>query len=125
MPTLILLSVLAVLFAVAGTILTFVPDGVAAYLGAADVGTATVVYQLLGATYLGFAVLNWLSRRSKVGGIFGRPLVFANFMHLFVGFFAVARLALQAAGIFLWAVTVLYAIFSACFGYLLVRKVPG
>ena len=34
--------------------------------------------QLLGAAWLGVAVLNWLQRGSVLGGIYGRAVVFAN-----------------------------------------------
>lgn len=40
--------------------------------------------QLLGAAWIGFAALTWQSRGQLLGGIYGRPIVFASFVHWFV-----------------------------------------
>jgi serine/threonine protein kinase len=37
--------------------------------------------QVLGSALFGFAMLNWLNRHSRIGGIFGRPVVAANLAH--------------------------------------------
>ena len=124
MNTKLLLTVTAILHALTGLLLTFLPAEVARQFGAVDATSSVLPYQLAGAAYLGFAVLNWLSRRSAVGGIFGRPLVFANFMQLFVGGFAVVQFAGgPARGTVLpWIAAAAYFFLAACFAYLLFRK---
>jgi hypothetical protein len=37
--------------------------------------------QVLGAVYLGFAVLNWMARDVLIGGIYARPVALGNFLH--------------------------------------------
>ncbi len=122
MATRILLTVSALAYAGLGILLTFLPDEIASQLGDPPDPIASTGYQLLGAVYLGFAALNWLSRRSKIGGIFGRPLVFANFIHVFVGLFAAGRVAIHTGMISLWIATVFYSLLAAAFGYLLLRQ---
>ena len=53
-----------------------------------------VFVQTVGAAYLAFAMLNWMSRGSTIGGIYGRPLVVANVVH----FTMVAILLIKWAG---------------------------
>ncbi|MBT8101286.1 MAG: hypothetical protein KJO82_16135, partial [Gammaproteobacteria bacterium] len=43
---------------------------------------ATVLLiQMMGALYLGFAILNWAARGVIIGGIYARPLALGNFLH--------------------------------------------
>ncbi len=127
MNTRILLTVTAILHALAGLVLTLLPGEVARQFGAVDATSSVLPYQLVGAAYLGFAVLNWLNQRSAIGGIFGRPLVFANFLQLFVGGFAVVQFATgPARGTVLpWVAAAVYFLLAACYGYLLFRKPEG
>ncbi|WP_104418661.1 hypothetical protein [Neolewinella xylanilytica] len=106
----------------AGVLFTFLPEEVAGRLHANPDGAAVPIYQLLGAVYLGFAGLNWLSRRSKIGGMYGRPVVVANFAHAFVAVFAVGRLARLSGMTIPWMATVVYGIFAATFAFRLFRK---
>lgn len=59
-----------------GVIWRFFPD---ALVGGASSSAASVPVQLFGGTLMAFAVLNWIGRRAILGGIYGRPIVVANF----------------------------------------------
>jgi hypothetical protein len=37
--------------------------------------------QVVGSAVFGFSMLNWMSRYTRIGGIYGRPLVIANLAH--------------------------------------------
>ena len=82
--------------------------------------------QIVGALYFGFAMLNWMNRKSVIGGIYSKPVVVANLAH-----FAVAGLALIQA-LFsdshwpsaVWMMGALYSVFAVCFGILFFRH-PG
>ena len=50
-----------------------------------------LLVQITGALYLGFAMLNWMARGSLIGGIYGRPVAFGNFLHLMVVAFAMLK----------------------------------
>ena len=85
-----------------------------------------MLLQVLGALYLGFAMLNWMARGSLMGGIYGRPLAMGNFLH----FFMVALLLLKAlaagpatSGIVIGALA--YTVFGLWFGLVLFRNPTG
>jgi hypothetical protein len=92
MSTRFLLVASALVLATLGLAASFVPREILVFLGARPDPLMIVFVQLTGALYLGFAMLNWMGRGSLIGGIYGRPLVFGNFMH-----FMVAALALLKA----------------------------
>ena len=111
MHTRFLMSFSALVLAALGVGMTFLPQELLLHVGARSAGMPVLLIQLLGALYLGFAMLNWMSRGSHMGGIYGRPISMANFLH-----FAVAALALVRGAIdqpFAPEVTALAAVYSA------------
>lgn len=82
--------------------------------------TAAWLGQLLGAAWLGVAALNWLQRGAVLGGIYGRPVVFANLVLYSVTALSAAR-ALPAGGPGLWLVVAPAAAGAAVYGALLFR----
>ncbi len=44
-----------------------------------------VLPSLLGAAFLGVAIMNWLIRNAPLGGIYGRAIVSGNQVHFFAG----------------------------------------
>lgn len=87
-----LMSVSAVVMFVLGTGASFLPHETIAYAGARPTPMLVLVVQALGALYLGFAVLDWMARSNRIGGIYSRPIALGNFLH-----FAVLALALVRA----------------------------
>jgi hypothetical protein len=78
--------------------------------------------QLLGAAWLGVAALNWLQRAAVLGGIYGRPVVFANLAVYVVSALSLLRaLAGGAAPPVLWVALVPAAALAAAYGALLLR----
>lgn len=72
-----LLSGTALGLALLGFPALFVPEVVATWL---ELGVgATLPIQLFGGGLLGFAALDWVGRGAIYGGIYGRPIVVANF----------------------------------------------
>ena len=123
MSTRLLMIVSAALLVVAGLVASFVPREILIFLGARPDPLMVVFVQLTGALYLGFAMLNWMAREGLMGGIYGRPVVFANFTH-----FMIAALALVKALIAgprpmaLVVATFLYAVL--CLAFLWVSFTP-
>jgi hypothetical protein len=80
--------------------------------------------QLLSAPLLGLSALNWLSRGSTVGGIYGRPLLIANLIHFIVGSLVLLRpmVFLRLAAFAPWVLFGLYVVFAVLFALLLLRK---
>ncbi len=123
MNTKLLLGATAGLMAAAGLVLQFAPHEVLAAAGYPASGPAPLVLQLLGALYLGFAALNWLSKGVRMGGIYARPLAVGNLLHAFAGAGALLRYAAQAptgARVGAWAVAAAYTLGAALFGAALV-----
>lgn len=92
----LLLAASAVVYLAAALPLLFAPAEAGAWLGAAPDAGRDLLLQVVGNALLGFAMLNWASRHSRLGGIFGRPLVLANLSHTATAFLLLARPAARA-----------------------------
>jgi len=76
--------------------------------------------QLLSAFYLAFGTLNWMSKRSAIGGIYAKPLATANLMHYAIGALAFMKVMSQIElyrGVF-FALTFTYIGFALLFFYI-------
>jgi len=120
MTTRILMTASAAFLAALGVAVTFLPQELSAHVGAPKEGAAVLLMQLLGALYLGIAMLNWMNRGNRIGGIYGRPVSMANFFHFAVGAMALLKgtvghpIALEVA-----AMAAAYSVFAAWFGWVL------
>jgi hypothetical protein len=97
-----------------GMAMLFAPDVVLPRLVAGFPPAGLWLGQLLGAAWLGFAALSWLSQGAVLGGIYGRPVVMANAVMHFIG-----AMALLRTGLFLYAAPV--AILAVVYCVLLLR----
>ena len=82
----------ALVLAAGGVALLFAPRSIIAAVGAPPSTATDLLVQLLGGAWLALAGLNWLQRGAIIGGVFMRPLVFANTIH-----FVIAALVLWKA----------------------------
>jgi hypothetical protein len=109
-----LLTVSSLVYFAMGLPLLFAPDNLLTMLGRPVDSFEVATLELLGCATFGFGMLNWMSRFSTIGGIFGRPLVVANFAYagsaamLLVRFDLISRLG--------WS----FAIVAALFGVIAV-----
>ena len=120
MNTRILMTLSASFLAILGVGITFLPQELLAHAGAPPQGTPVLMVQMLGALYLGFAILNWMARGSLIGGIYGRPVSMANFFNFAIG--AVALMKGLVAGSFapeVAAMAAAYSVFGIWFGWVL------
>ena len=110
----------SVYLGIAGLGLTFLPKEIAEYLNGGINQTSILFLQILGALYLGFSMLNWMTKNNLIGGIYSKPLVVGNFAHFLISSFALLKIIGQYSGgefsIFL-AITIIYCIFALWFGY--------
>lgn len=78
--------------------------------------------QLLGASWLAVAALNWLQRGAILGGIYGRPVVFANLVLYFISALSLARALFDGgAPSVLWLPLVVMGVMAAIYAALLYR----
>jgi hypothetical protein len=107
----------AVVLGTTGIFLSFVAPESAAYLGWPTSGS--IILQLMGALYLGFAMINWTAKGNLIGGIYGRPVALGNFIHFSIGATSLIKLATQQTpDLKMGLVILVYAIFALVFGYI-------
>ncbi|MET0396307.1 MAG: hypothetical protein ABW277_05755 [Longimicrobiaceae bacterium] len=112
----------AVLLLAGGLALLFAPDVVLPRLVPGFPAGGEWLGQLLAAALLGLAALDWLSRASLLGGIYGRPVVLANTAFYFVAAMALLRHAVgRDVPAALWVVAVPVALLAGVYGWLLLR----
>ena len=118
MNTKLLMTVSAVILGVTGIILSFMPQEVSHFLSLTE--STPIVFQILGALYFGFAMLNWTAKANLIGGIYSRPVAIGNFTHFLIGGLALIKLLLHNTnGTSIWAGAILYSLFAVLFGYVL------
>jgi hypothetical protein len=123
MNTSFLMTASAVAMGLAGIGLTFLPAEIAAYVHPAADGSLSLVMQITGALYFAFAMLNWMAKGSRIGGIYNRPIAIANFTHFLVGALALLKAfpAQPGTAPALLIATGLYCLFALLFGLTVFR----
>jgi hypothetical protein len=116
-----LMALSAVLMAVLGLITSYFPDKVLETHGTVPDGPTMLLIQMMGALYLGFAVLNWTARGAIIGGIYARPLAFGNFLHFAMVAVMLMREAIDHGVIQLATSAAVFGAFAIGFGVLLYR----
>ena len=120
MRTQLLMTLSAAFLAALGVGITFLPQELLAHLGAPHEGVLVILVQLLGALYLGLALLNWMNRGNRIGGIYSRPVSMANFLSFSVGALALVKGSVAPQfTIEVAAMAVIYSAFGIWFGLVL------
>jgi hypothetical protein len=118
MNTKLLMVSSAILMAIGGVLLQFLPHEISNYLGAPASGTSHLLFQLAGALYIGFAMMNWMAKTVLIGGIYARPLAMGNFVHFLVGALALLKYAFASENAPpVWIAALIYSIFAVLFGF--------
>ncbi|HSY51502.1 MAG TPA: hypothetical protein VLC46_22050 [Thermoanaerobaculia bacterium] len=119
MSTRILMTAAALVLALAGLGALFAPQELLTSFGAAPSGFLPPLVQLLAAALLALAVIDWMAKGSKVGGIYNRPIAVGNLMHFAVGAITLARFVFGGhPPAFAIAAAVVYSVFAIAFGVL-------
>jgi hypothetical protein len=116
-----LMALSAVFMAMLGLITSYFPDKVLETHGTVPDGPTMLLIQMMGALYLGFAVLNWTARGAIIGGIYARPLAFGNFLHFAMVAVMLTREAIDHGVVQLATSAVVFGAFAIGFGVLLFR----
>ena len=109
----------AIFLAVNGFGFTFFPNEIAGLLINDDNYIFILILQILGALYLGFSILNWMSKASLIGGIYNKPLLIGNLLHFFTASMALIKLAFKVETNLqlIFSYTIIYSLFTLSFGY--------
>ncbi len=122
----LLLVVSAILYGAGALPLLFAPDELLAFAGAPPSALDAALLQVLGSALFGFAMLNWISRYSRIEGIFGRPLLIANLAHTASAALLLGHVAIRAPfSAPLAGALVFYTVLAVAFGLRLFTRSPA
>ena len=114
-----LMIISAIFLAVNGFGLSFFPNEISLLLTNDNNHIFILIIQILGALYLGFSYVNWMSKNSLIGGIYNKPLLIGNTLHFLTASIAMIKLVFKFENNLqlIIANTIIYCLFTLCFGY--------
>jgi len=115
----ILMMLSAVFLALLGLLTSYWPDKVLETHGTVPDNATLLLIQMMGALYLGFAILNWTARGVLIGGIYARPLALGNFLHFAMVGVMLAKAAITHGVVQLATSAVVFSGFAIWFGIIL------
>ncbi len=121
MNTKYLMTAAALALGAAGIILSFLPQEILAAVQETPSPARTIPVQMLGALYYAFAMVNWLSKDSLMGGIYGRPIVIGNLTHFLIGTLVLLKSLSVAAAPPLIIAAMVYGCFTILFTIVLYK----
>ena len=126
MYTRALMTSSAAFMAVLGLVTTFAPDKVLETHGTVPDNATLLLIQMMGALYLGFAILNWAARGVLIGGIYARPVAAGNFLHFLMVGITLTKAAIAFKVLPLAISAIVFDFFAVWFGLVMFRPpVPG
>ena len=121
MNTKLLMTACSLLLGATGIFALFLPDVLLSAQGVELTEAMSMLVQLMGALYFGFAIMNWTAKDSAIGGVYARPVSLANFSHFLTGALLLAKNLFDEFSPLMLIVTVVYVVFAACFYWLVFR----
>ena len=123
MNTKSLMTLSAMILALIGISLIFLPNEILDYLELSVSETLQLLMQIIGSLYFALAVLNWMSKGSFIGGIYNRPIAMANLTHFVIAGLALIKgiLANPSLSYVIWSIAIIYSIFAIFFGIVAFR----
>jgi len=123
MNTKSLMTLSAMILALIGISLIFLPKEILDYLELSVSETLQLLMQIIGSFYFAFAILNWMSKGSIIGGIYNRPIAMANLTHFVIAGLALIKgvLANPSLSYVIWSIAIIYSIFAILFGIVAFR----
>lgn len=126
MGTRVLMMSSALFMALLGLLTSFMPQEVLETHGTIPDNATLLLIQMMGALYLGFAILNWAARGVLMGGIYSRPLALGNFLHFLMVAITLIKAAIVHGVVMLAISAAVFSLFALGFGYvLMVNPVQG
>ena len=119
--TKLLMTACSLLLGATGIFALFLPDVLLSAQGVEPTEAMSMLVQLMGALYFGFAIMNWTAKDSAIGGVYARPVSLANFSHFLTGALLLAKNLFDEFSPLMLIVTVVYVVFAACFYWLVFR----
>jgi hypothetical protein len=120
--TRLLMMLSAIFLALLGLATSYFPQKVLETHGTVPDNATLLLVQMMGALYLGFAILNWTARGVLIGGIYARPLALGNCLHFAMVGVMLARAAISHGVIQLATSAFVFSVFAIWFGVVLFRS---
>ncbi len=113
-----LMTLNAIILALIGISLIFLPKEILDYFELSASDTLELLMQITGSLYFAFAMLNWMSKGSIIGGIYGRPIAIANLTHFVIAGLSLIKGIMANSGLsyVIWSIAIVYSIFAILFG---------
>lgn len=109
--------------ALLGVVLTFMSKELLHFTSNEPTAVVSLLAQVCGALYLGFAMLNWTARANLIGGIYSRPTVIGNLLHFTMITLVLFRSILNGQrGVVIMIGLFCYATFAVWFGLVLMAR---
>lgn len=117
MNTKLILSTSAIFLGLLGLSFTFAPSEFARYI-VSETNYPPLFLQLLGAIYVGFALVNWTAKGAIIGGIYNKPIALGNFAHFTIGALTLIKIPFKSFTEFpiLLIIAIFYITFAIIFG---------
>ena len=118
MNTKSLMTLSAMIYALIGISLIFLPKEILDYLELSVSETLQLLMQIIGSLYFALAILNWMSKGSFISGIYNRPIAMANLTHFVIAGLVLIKgvLANPSLSYVIWSIAIIYSIFAILFG---------
>jgi len=118
MNTKSLMTLSAIILVLIGISLIFFPKEILDYFELSVSDTLALLMQIFGSFYFAFAMLNWVSKESIIGGIYNRPIAIANLTHFLIADLTLIKgvLANPSLPYAIWLITIIYSILAILFG---------
>jgi len=121
MHTRVLMIISALFMALLGLGTLFAPEEVLSMHGTSPDNATKLLIQMMGALYLGYAILNWTARGVLIGGIYSRPVALGNFWHYVIVSILLSKAAIVFAAVPLATSAAVFSAFAIWFGLVLFR----
>jgi len=103
--------------AICGILFQFIPNIILRLFEVDSNPILPLLVQMMGAMYLGFAMMNWMAKTVLIGGIYARPLAMGNLLHFMIGALALIKFAFSNPHLWtIWITAIFYSIFAILFG---------
>jgi hypothetical protein len=116
-----ILTTSAVIYLLFGLGISFLPEETGRIFGtASQYGVDLLLMKVIGALFFGIGVINFMSRKTIVGGIYGRPITLGNAMlsMIIASQFLKFNYYQDGVGAHFWLVAVIFSTLSLSFIYL-------
>jgi len=124
MHTKILMISSAAFMALLGLATSYAPQKVLSLHGTVPDNATLLLIQMMGALYLGFALLNYAARGVLIGGIYARPVALGNFLHFAMVGVMLTKAAIVHGVVQLATSAFVFSAFAIWFGVVLFTH-PG